>query len=50
MQDSSVRHMVMRKHNSWDMPNGLVWDIYGIYVEIGYAGQFCLAHGFEEVL
>ena len=50
MQDSSVRHMVLRKYYSWDMPDGIVWNMHGIYVEIGYAGQLCPAHGFEEVL
>ena len=45
-----VRLMVMWKYNvySWDMPDDVVRDIHR-YVEVGYAGRLCPAHGYVEV-
>ena len=61
MQDSSVRHMVLRKYYSWICQTALsgtcmveveVWDMLCLeHVEVykGYVRQLCLAYGYDEL-
>ena len=48
MPDGSVRLIVTMKYIAGIYQTALSWDIHS-YVEVGYAGQLCLANCYEEV-